>query len=341
MIITYVLTAGVILLSSFQPANAGVEVSPEVTDSVISDSGELEITVEDEDALQAQLLLLQADSLLEQGIISEARQAYLNALQLKKQMGDSLGAAFCRLGLGKISFRENLFNKALKYLEEAEPALKENNLYLQLYELSILRGDIHTRRGKYEDALNQYRAALDLGSELNDLHLVSSAYQYMGKLSMIRNRLQGAEMNFLKALEQAPGPVDSGYAYISLSEAFTRQEKYSSALAFQDTAIILAQTAADTALLAEAYGAKAQTYRYLGDYIASISFYEKQLNLIKVQNDELGRARVMMNIAVIFELQKRYAQALDFMEEVVKILEELESPESIKAQEYLKQLRNR
>jgi hypothetical protein len=49
----------------------------------------------------------------------------------------------------------------------------------------------------------------------------------------------------------------------------------------------------------------------------------------------------MMNIALMFEMTKQYAQALDLMEEVVDIMEHLDSPDAKRAEEYLKRLRGK
>lgn len=329
------------------PKQDSLVVESTLTDTLIPaettlvNPAEADASIQNETVRQAIVLHNRADSLLDCGEYSQARAAYNEALQLKNKLGDTLGEALCRFGLGKIAFYEALYSKSLRYLNAAEPVIAEIDLPCQLFDLHLTRGDIHSRRGQYEDALIEYRAALDRAIIIDNYHLIFLGYQSMGKLSRVRGRHEGALVNFTKALEAAPIASDSGYAYIDVSEVLTRQNEFALALAYQDSAVMKAESTADNVLLANAYGAKGNTYRQQGDFIKAIYCYEKQLNLIKEQNDDLARAKVMMNMAFIFEMQKRYAQALDFMEEVVIIFDELNNPELKKAEEYLRKLRNK
>jgi len=310
-------------------------------ETALEKPAEADASTQNETVREAIILHNRADSLLECGEYSQARAAYNEALQLKNKLGDTLGEALCRFGLGKIAFYEALYSKSLRYLNAAEPVIAENALHHQLFDSHRIKGDIYKRRGQYEDALAEYRAALNQAEVIEDRHLIFLGCQSMGKLSRVRGRHEGALINFMRALQSAPYPSDSGYAYIDVSEVLTQQNEFALALAYQDSAVMKAESAADSSLLANAYGAKGHTYRQQGDFIKAIFFYEKQLNLIKEQNDDLARAKVMMNMAFIFEMQKQYAQALDFMEEVVHIFENLNSPEAVRAEKYLRKLQSK
>lgn len=293
---------------------------------------------EKDNAVREHLL---ADSLYHAGLFPEAKTHYFTALELKKEAGDTLGAALCRLGIAKISYFEGYYSKAQKLIEEILPVFEKNRLYKKIFQCRQTLGDIHAKRGQYDDAVAEYRRAVDQGEKADDAHLTCQGLQSMGHLSVVRGRYYGAKISYSLALSAAPGGIDSGYVYIGLGDAYAMNDEFENSLTYLDSALTMAEISGDSALFGDIYGAKAHTYRRSGDYLKALDFYSKQLEIIKSRNDQLGRAETMMNMAGIFEIQKQYARAGDFMEEVVLIFSELNSPETEKAKEFLRRLRDR
>ena len=288
---------------------------------------------------QGKALQETADSLFLAGNLPEARQHYYQALNSYDKSADSLGAAYCQLGIAKIAFFEGYFTKAQKLAAGLDSLFLRNSQWIPAFETHRLSGDIFAKRGQYEDAVWHYRAGVTIGEKAGDKSLQCAGLRLLGKLSVLRGSFHGANLAFSQALEIAPSASDSGYAYVGLGDAWVVDENYPQAFAFLDSAEMQAQTSGDSSLWADVYGAKAQTYRKMGNYHRSLDYYGKQLDLIKTRSDQLGRAKTMMNMAAIFEMQKQYAKAADFMEEVVLIFEELNSPETEMAKEFLNRLK--
>gem|GEM_PF-1914301 len=286
-----------------------------------------------------QTLQAAADSLFLAGNLPDAKESYYRALSAYDKSADSPGAAYCRLGLAKIAFFEGYFTKAQKLTSGLDSLFLQHNLWLSAFETHRLLGDIFAKRGQYENAVWHYRAGINIGEQTGDKAMQCAGLRLLGKLSVLRGSFHGANLAFSQALEIAPSASDSGYAYVGLGDTWVVDENYPQALACLDSAEIQARTVADSVLWAEVYGAKAQTYRKMGNYHRALDFYGKQLDLIKTRSDQLGRAKTMMNMAAIFEMQKQYAKAADFMEEVVLIFEELNSPETAMAKEFLDRLK--
>ena len=283
---------------------------------------------------------LLADSLFLAGDFPQAKTHYYSALVLKEEAGDTLGGALCKLGIAKIAFFEGYYSKALKLIDDTLPVFEKNKLYKKIFQCRQTLGDIYAKRGQYEDAVAEYRRATDQGEPAGDYHLTCLGLQSLGHLSVIRGRYYGAKISYNLALSSAPSEVDSGYVYIGLSDVHTMKDEFKTSMTYLDSALTLAVTTGDSALFSGVYGAMAHTYRRSGNYLLALDFYSKQLDIIKNRNDKLGRAKTMMNMAGIFEIRKQYAKAGDFMQEVVLIFSELNSPETEKAREFLRRLRD-
>lgn len=286
-------------------------------------------------------LISVGDSLFTEWELSQAKTNYYSARDSYKEAGDELGKAQCNMRLAKIASFEGHFSQTQKLLADVKPVLEENGLYEDIFEYHRLLGDIFALRGQYDDAVRNYRAAADLGMKTGDSHLQCAGLRMLGNLSVKRCSYEGAKMGYGAAMQAAPGAVDSAYVYIGFGDTYAMEDKYPQSLVYLDSAQTLAEAALDSVLLAELYGAKASTYRRSGNYFRALDYYARQLEIAKTGNDKLGRAKTMMNMAVIFELQQQYAKAQDFMEEVVLLFSEMNSPETAKAKEFLKRLKGK
>jgi tetratricopeptide (TPR) repeat protein len=286
-------------------------------------------------------LLLKADSLYSAKDYSSARDLYSSLLDYNSHTGDSLSVAICRWGMGRVAFKQRYYSKALKYFENALGDLELYQRWDELFQLHLIRGEIYAIRGLFEEAVREYRTGADIGLSADIPHYTFLGHQALGNLALLRNHYEGAQLNFELALKNAVDASDSGYAYIGFGKTQLQQDQFTPALSYIDTAENRATVAQDTMLLAEIYGVRGEIFRRSGDYITALRNYNKQLDFIKTQNDDLNRAKTMMNIALMFEMTKQYAQALDLMEEVVDIMEHLDSPDAKRAEEYLKRLRGK
>ncbi len=286
-------------------------------------------------------LHLRADSLLENGQYTDARKEYYRALELKEGAGDTLGAALCRLGLAQIALVEGYYTKSMENLNRIQPALESAKLLPQLYTLHMTRGEALNRRFLYRESTAEFNAASEIALKMRNPHKAFLASEKMGKLSLQGKRDEAALLHFSEALLKAPDRADSSRAYNGLARALTLRKDYPAAISYFDSATVIASSPPDTLLLAEIYGARGDMNRRREDYKGAVKYLSMQLELVKSQGDELRRARIMTNLAVILEKQKQVAWALELMEEAVRILEKRKSPEADEAREFLKRLREK
>ncbi|MBC8205081.1 tetratricopeptide repeat protein [bacterium] len=295
--------------------------------------------VESGDIKKAKEFFFIGDSLLQSGDYESARKILHEALLLKYETGDTLGGALCQLRLGKIAFQQNYYSKALRYFEEALTPLENAGLYRELSELYNHRGRIFGKHGQWEEAVLSYRRAIELAERIPDSKLIFINQSALGSLSLQRMRLDGALNNFRLALQLAPELIDSVTAYCKIAETYALNQEFNQALTVLDSALTI--VIGDTLSLIKIYGARGKINYQRGDYPGALLYYQKQLDYIQSSDDAYGRARVMMNMAVIYEQQGNIAKASDFMEEVVKIFRRVDSSEADKAQDYLNKLQNR
>lgn len=287
--------------------------------------------------MEAERAQTAADSLFAIYEYPEAIKNYYVVLNYKTEAGDTLGAEKIRLQLAEIAYFEGYLSQCLKHLEKCQPVFEKYGENLLLFRSLKMKGEIFSKRANYESAIASYKRASEVGEAMGNPHLKFVGIESLGKLSLMRKRFEGAMANFDRALEAAPDNADSALAYSGIASVLAKQENYDKALAFSKVAEDVAK--GDTTALIEIYGTRADIYVIKNEYLGALKYYAMQLDMIKIQSDELSKARIMMNIAMIHEIRREFAKAADFMQEVVIIYERINSSETVRANEYLQMLR--
>jgi len=292
-----------------------------------------------EERTEMETALQKADSLFKIAEYDQARNEYYRALNLLEISGDTLAAALCELRLAQIAFSEGYFSKALKYLEDIQPALEAAASTVHLYDLNMTKGKIFSKRWQFAEAAAAFDAAAIVAVKMGEGHKAFLALESAGRLSLNGRRDEAAILRFASALLQASDRSDSGYAYNGFARAFTLRKDYPQAIAYFDSATMMTSDPPDTALLAEIYGARGAMNSKRSDYAGALKYYTLQLELVKAQGDEIRRARILTNIAAILEKQGKIAWAMETMEEALKILEDRHCPEAAEAKEFMRRLK--
>jgi len=76
-------------------------------------------------------------------------------------------------------------------------------------------------------------------------------------------------------------------------------------------------------------------YAGLGDAERAIDFYDQSLTMAIEIGDQRGQARAILNKGQVYAHLGKHAQAIDHAETALKIFEEVEDPNAIKARELL------
>ena len=289
--------------------------------------------------LQPQAALTRADSLFRIYEFDAAEEEYFQALKFYEQAGDSLATAYPCLGIAKIALQQGFYSKSLRLLDKCASSFEAGGDYSSLSRTLMLKGEIFAKRAQYEEAVSVFSKAVSYAEKANDRSLVFIALEGLGKISLMRERFEGALNNFGRALAAANSPLDSALIYIDLAQMYSLQSDYEKAAGYLKMAKKFAAT--DSSALTNIYGAYADFHLRQNDYLGALQYFAQQLHLLKAHDDLYSRARVMMNIAMIYEIQKQYGKAADFMEEVVRIFDNLQSPEAKRARSMLDNLKGR
>jgi len=113
----------------------------------------------------------------------------------------------------------------------------------------------------------------------------------------------------------------TAYAMTNKGELLTFTQNYSEAVRTLDQALELALEHRDTIFIANAYGALGGLYENLFDHERSLEYFTHGVALARTQDHMALLAKLMNNMANLFEVQGEYALALKTFIECADILE--------------------
>ena len=247
----------------------------------------------------ADLLVLLAGNYRLQNRFDEALQSFRQCLEIREKQGDSHAIADAYSCMGLIHSDRREYSSGKECFQKAVDLLMQNGQWLFAAEaLSNLASLCHLN-GQAEDALDSYRRALDifteLGSEQGKYQTQANlgvVYQHMGEFSLAEEYLQ-------KSLAARGGTDMAGEASIKLSLGLTAQCKgewdyardylEQAAAAFEDLGDLHGYSLAQNNL--------GNLHLDLGDTCKAILCYNLSLDAKRAQNDRHGMAMTLANLA--------------------------------------------
>ncbi len=222
--------------------------------------------------------------------------------------------------------------KAMSYAEHGQQ-LAENIGYKRGMALCFKRcGNICYYLNQYDKALENYKKALLIYSELNDrssygtcLNNIGNIYFYQSNFSVAMTYYQSA----IKICEAIPDKKGMSLCYLNIGNIYCMQGDYEKGVGFYQKSINLCAETGDKNNMLQCLNNVGNIYLRQTNYNKSIEYYQRSLEIAQSMNDKTDEARAYNNIGLAQLGQGIYPSALDNISKSLKIREEIGDKQGI------------
>lgn len=133
----------------------------------------------------------------------KANEYFFKALEISRKLNDSLSVGINLINLSNLEVDDKNYNKALKYLSEAENIFKNSNNLKNLSAIYSITGNIYQNQQKYFLAKNKHLKSLIVEEQFGDKLLLSSYNISIARSYFSLNNIDSALVYSLQAYEIA------------------------------------------------------------------------------------------------------------------------------------------
>lgn len=242
--------------------------------------------------------LLQSD----QGAFVQALESHLEALELRRSIGDRQGMAYSYNNLGNIYRNTGDFEKALEYLELSLDLKRESGDAVSISHGHNNLGNIYRRMGRLAEARQQYQQALSVLQEHGQFAATAGPLKNLGTLLEEEGDLAGAMVHYRSAyairLEQGDKRNQAGILN-NIGRIQTALGQPEEALLTLQEALLLGREVEARVIFCETYGLISAAHEAKGDW-------QKALDTFKTHSEEYRSLFNEANSTRLMELQTRF-----------------------------------
>lgn len=205
----------------------------------------ISFTREINDVRQEALMTTLMGQILERhGVMSQAREQYVQALELFRAIGDIPGIASTTNGLGVVAGRTGKYDEATRHFLEALALYEQIDSRAGMVQALIKLGVVNDHMGNLDRALDYYLRAETLNTEMGSSVAGLTLLNNIGIIYGRRNDLRQALSYFSRGLREADSAKNTGVYIILLGSMGTAYEKIGkpdSAWYYQQRALTMAR----------------------------------------------------------------------------------------------------
>ena len=218
---------------------------------------------------------------------------------------------------GEAAQRNFANDSALDYYASLLPLLNRDE---EKFRIHLMRGQVLELMGRYGDAEQEYRAALD--SATDDLGSKAEAQFALGKLNRLRGEYERA-LDWLgqahEARTRSGDARGSAQGLIEKGMILTRTGEPAQARAILKDGLALARKAADKPSVALALNSLGNVAWSQGEFDAARAHYEESMGLRREIGEQSGIAASLSNLGAIALVKDDYGSARTLLEESLSI----------------------
>lgn len=203
-------------------------------------------------------------------------------------------------------------------------------------------GGIHWILEEYEDARKLHEEGLSISRNLDDRRRMARCIQSIGDVDRMEKKYDDARTRYTEALDlfrAASDVVGEAQALRHLGEVSYAQQQYEEALRDYEKSLRLFEESGEQLGAAAAVRSIGDVQRKFGHIDAAYEAYKDALGRFERLGDRYDVAGVLWQMTLCFETKGDLAQAIQKMETVVGIYQQIEVPDVKTAQARLERLR--
>lgn len=275
------------------------------------------------------------------GHINSAEILYMKSLQHEKDRYNLLGISVCYSNLGYLFDDRSDYKKALQYLNEAlkiQKLLNDRNSMTFIY---INIGVTYMDNGKFKKADEAFHKSLEIAIEFNLYKNIIAAYNNLGALYFRSGDFTKAIDYYEQAVKRAKEYNFSEgmcQSYNNLGELFEKRGEFNLAFDFYSKAKELLPMIADEFIKAELYGNLGSVLTQLHKFKEAYAYLVESFDYFKSIDHRDKVLEGAQNHAIYFILTRNLESANYYLDQALKIAEEMQNDFQIGKCYYIKAL---
>ena len=244
------------------------------------------------------------------------------------------------LELGKERMEDREFEKAVKEFDEALSYILEGSEAAGDVYINI--ASAYAYQYKWDDALEAYKQAGEIGKKLDKKQLLALAYSGTGTIYYSISKYDKALEYYNEALNirrEVRDKQGEGVTLNNIAATYHSWGKYDKALEYLEKALAIHRDVGNRREEGVTLNSIGLIYKAWDKYDQALEYCEKAIAMRREVGDRRGEGVTLFNMAAIYEKQGRTQEAVDNLEEVVRIVEVTKNPNLPKLKAYLERLK--
>ncbi|MFL5752534.1 MAG: tetratricopeptide repeat protein [Bacteroidia bacterium] len=278
------------------------------------------------DRLVAQALFWKSEVPRLQANNPRARMFLDSSLVIAKRINDKSREAYCLSGTGMTYFIDGDYKKALEFIHAALALDKSDKNHICICYNGI--GEINRMQEKDKEALDYYKKALAIASEIKDKNRMAMTYTTMGELYRSEENYPLALEYHQKAIGLARELKDRNrYAFclVGTGEIYRKQKQYEKAIPCYEECIAISREINNKINLGFSLNALGEVYYEIDNYERSVDCFREAIKVATEQNDQVRIGICLSSIANVHRLKSENDSAIIFFGKALKIGEEMKN----------------
>ena len=232
---------------------------------------------------QLDVMLKLGRILINIGQWADALTIYHQALTQAEDLEDSLTVAWCQTWLGELHWKQNLFDEASNWLQQAWTNFGLSGDLSGVAQVLLQQGLIAYYQGDYDQAVNFYEQSLSLYRQLDEKVRIGNVLNNLGAIAKAWGDYAQARQFYQETLEIRRTVNDKrGLAIVlnNLAElSLFEQTNYQTARKQLEEAEVIIRQIGDKYFLGIVVHTLANVHRDMVDYVAAYARYETSLGI--------------------------------------------------------------
>jgi len=285
------------------------------------------------------------------GTVHEIRGAYDLALEyyersrrFLEELGNRAGLSKCFHNIGMIQHHRGDYDQALEYYEKSRRISEDLGDRRGISSSLHSMGNLYQERGDYDEALGYYEQARGIAEELRDRNLLSASLNGIGAIHQRRGELTSALQCYEQSVKLNEELGDLKGLSTSLHQigmVYQHQRDYDKALTYYKQSLEISEKLGNRRGLSKSLHQIGILCQLRGDYDGALKYFERSRKIVEELSDRGGLAISHGQMGSLCAATGKYSDALEHSLKALLICEQIGSPNSARAVNALRQLRQR
>jgi len=265
--------------------------------------------------------------LMLKGQFEKSIDHYQRALEIAGD-DDPTGIALCLRGMGETYRKMGQFMQSIDFYTRAQEILQETGTMYGMDRLLFVIAMNYQRLARYDEALRNLYASLEISQEMHNLVQLGHTYQEIGSIYRQLEDLEKALEYHRKGLvihEQIGDRSGFAYALDMMADIHLEMKQFDQALRMYSRSYEQRRKAGNKRMIVRSQMNLGRYFTQRQNYPLALSYYRDALVLAEELQDKRSLARISVNLSELYGARNEYSKALQYLDDALFIAEGMES----------------